>query len=132
MPWRKRVGLHLQSLLTRHPIDLIRVFLVFVFIALTARALGGLNGLVRLPLMSIFIFTGITAGPYFLAILDQNAAAHLILVDWFALPFIAFAAGAELRVVDLNRRLRTIASVVAALGLTVHLASIAVFLLFST
>lgn len=101
----------------------------FILIALASRQMG--QGLAKtgLPLISIFLFTGILAGPYVLGLISKPAIEHLRFIDEIALGFIAFAAGAELYLKEIRSRINSILSVTTGLVLsTFGLTSLTLFL----
>ncbi|REK07648.1 MAG: potassium transporter TrkA [Acidobacteria bacterium] len=75
---------------------------------MAAHRLGHLLTRAHLPLITGFLLVGMAIGPQGLAFLDADAVARLGFVDEIALAFIAFAAGAELYLVELRSRLRSI------------------------
>ena len=76
-------------------------------------------------MISGFILTGVLAGPYCLKIIDQGAVLELSAIDALALPFIAYAAGSELRLEQFQRSLRTIAAVIVSIVTVTLLAGVA-------
>ncbi len=64
---------------------------------------------IKLPLITGFIVTGMIAGPYFLNLIPKDAIPNLLFVNDFSLAYIAFAAGAELYLIDLRGRFKSIA-----------------------
>lgn len=77
-------------------------------VALAAHRLGHLMARFHLPMITGFLLVGILIGPKGLGFLDAAALGQLVFVDEIALAFIAFAAGAELYLVELRSRLRSI------------------------
>ena len=79
------------------------------FVMLAAYLSGQVCRLVRLPLISGYIFAGILAGPFASGFLDPAMVVRLRLVDDLALSFIALTAGGALDVARLRPRRRAIA-----------------------
>ena len=74
----------------------------------------------RLPLITGLIFTGILAGPYVAGLIPAAAKTNLKFINEIALAYIAFAAGAELYLVELRSKLQAIkinSSVQTVIGL---------------
>jgi Kef-type K+ transport system membrane component KefB len=61
-----------------------------------------------LPIITGLLFIGILAGPFVLRLLPTEAIPQLNFLNQISLAFIAFAAGAELYLKDLNNRLKSI------------------------
>ncbi len=102
----------------------------FGVIALASNQFGRFFVKAGLPLISGFLFAGILAGPYALAMIPEGAIRNLRFVDETSLAFIAFAAGSELYLRELTHRLRSIAWV--TIGLTAStfvLGGLSIFLL---
>lgn len=111
------------------PYEPLLVLLSFGVLALAAQQLGVRASRVGLPLISGFILLGVIAGPYALQLLSAHETIYLQLVDAIALPFIALAAGAELRVDVLRRRLRGIFTIISVLAATVFVGGVVGMLL---
>lgn len=107
------------------------VFLTtFAVLALAARQIGHYLARLRLPLISGFLFAGILVGPYGLDLISETALDRLDFITEISLAFIAFAAGAELRINQLRGRLRSIGWVMGANAVIVPIiGSLAVFIL---
>jgi len=86
-----------------------------LLIVIAAKDIGRRFSAIGLPLISGFIITGALAGPDVLGLLDSDTLPVLDFVDAFALPFIAFAAGAELHLDELRRRLRSILKILVGI-----------------
>jgi Kef-type K+ transport system membrane component KefB len=107
-----------------------QIVLAFTILALAANQIGHYFVKFRLPLISGFLFAGILVGPYLLGLLSDHAIRQLTFVDEMALAVIAFAAGNELYLKELQSRLKSIAWVTVGLVLaTFTLGSLAVFFL---
>ena len=64
---------------------------------------GRLAQLLKLPLISGYVFAGALAGPFVVGLLSHKAVNSLHLVDKCCLSVIALAAGAELHEADVSR-----------------------------
>lgn len=100
-------------------IEILAVLCGFGLIALAAKDIGRVFAKYGLALVSGFVVTGVLAGPYVLNLLGPETISSLGIIDSVALPFIAFAAGAELHLDELRRRLRTILFVLTGIIVTV-------------
>ena len=74
------------------------------FMMLAAYACAQIFRLVRLPLISGYIFAGILFGPQVLGFVTQSMVRDLHLIDELALNFIALSAGGMLRLDSLVQR----------------------------
>jgi Trk K+ transport system NAD-binding subunit/Kef-type K+ transport system membrane component KefB len=81
----------------------------FIVVALAAKEIGDIFKRYKLPLISGFLFAGVLVGPFALDMLHSDVVARLRFIDEIALGFIAFAAGSELYLKDLQGRLKGIA-----------------------
>ena len=94
-------------------------FLVFIagftLIALASKQMGTSLKKTGLPLISVFLLTGVIAGPYVLGMITKEAVESLGFVDEISLGFIAFAAGAELYLKELKSKLQSIAWITVGL-----------------
>ena len=87
---------------------------------------------IKLPLITGFIVTGMIAGPYFLNLIPKDAIPNLLFVNDFSLAYIAFAAGAELYLIDLRGRFKSIAwNTFGQLIVTFSFSAIAVYFIAS-
>lgn len=75
---------------------------------LAAFVFAKLVRLIGLPNLSGYIFAGILAGPFVSGFLSFETVERLKLIDELALSVIALAAGAELQISAMKRRLRAI------------------------
>jgi Trk K+ transport system NAD-binding subunit/Kef-type K+ transport system membrane component KefB len=109
----------------------IAVFLgSFGLITLSSRRIGQVFAVLRLPMITGYVFTGILAGPFLLGLIPVESVPMVRLVDGLALGFIAFSAGGQLYLKELRTRMRSIRFVTAGLVIsTFTLGGIAVFLL---
>ncbi|SMD07685.1 transporter, CPA2 family [Desulfocicer vacuolatum DSM 3385] len=102
----------------------------FTLIALASKQMGTTFQKTGLPLISMFLLTGVVAGPYVLGMISKEAVANLGFVDEISLGFIAFAAGAELYLKELKSKLQTIAWITVGLVIfTFTLSSITFYLI---
>lgn len=102
----------------------------FGLITLSSRRIGQFFTVLRLPMITGYVFTGILAGPYLLGLIPAESGSMVDIVDGIALGFIAFSAGGELYLKELQTRMRSIRIVTAGLVIsTFTLGSLAVFLL---
>ncbi|MFK5952300.1 MAG: cation:proton antiporter, partial [Desulfobacterium sp.] len=94
-------------------------FLVFIagftLIAMASKQMGTSLKQTGLPLISVFLLTGVIAGPYVLDMITKEAVESLGFVDEISLGFIAFAAGAELYLKELRSKLQSIAWITVGL-----------------
>lgn len=110
--------------------DTLLICLAFVLIALSSGQIGRYFTLARLPLITGFLFTGILAGPFVLDFISAEAVRKLHFIDQFSLAFIAFAAGSELYLKELKKRVISISWVTLCIVAgTFPLGCAAVFLL---
>ncbi len=111
-------------------IEILIFGLGFVLIALAAKDVGRWFTKIKLPKITGFLFTGIVAGPFVLGLISSEAVERLVFVDEIALAFIAFAAGSELYLPELQGRYRNIGWTTAGLVVvTFTLGTLAVILL---
>lgn len=104
----------------------------FTLIALASKQMGTSLKKTGLPLISVFLITGVMAGPYVLGMITKEAVANLGFVDEISLGFIAFAAGAELYLKELKSKLQSIAWITMGLvTFTFSLSAIAFYLISS-
>ncbi len=80
----------------------------FTILALSARQIGDYFARGKLPLISGFLAAGMVVGPYGLGFINEQAVVSLHFVDQLALAFIALAAGNELHLEEVRRRLSSI------------------------
>lgn len=107
------------------------VLAVFAVVAMASRQIGLLLQRLRLPLITGFLLTGIAAGPFVLGLIGESTLEHLRFVDEISLAFIAIAAGAELRMRELRKRLRSVAWVTLLQGAVIFAMVAAVILLLA-
>ncbi|MCA9914907.1 MAG: cation:proton antiporter, partial [Anaerolineae bacterium] len=107
--------------------------LAFVLVALAAKQIGAFFSRYGLPYITGYLLAGALAGPFLLRMLPPEASGELRYIDDVSLAVIAFIAGSELFLKDLQARLRTI--LLNVLGIVVAaflLLGIAIFFLQST
>lgn len=100
-------------------VQTIVVLAVFAVVAMASRQIGLLLQRARLPLITGFLLTGIVAGPFLLGLISESTVRQLRFVDEVSLAFIAIAAGAELHLRELRKRLRSVAWVTLVQGLAI-------------
>ena len=105
--------------------------LIFFIIALASRQIGRWFALLKLPLITGFLFVGIMTGPYILNIIPVAAVDKLRFIDEMSLAFIAFSAGSELVVRQIKSRLKTIRYVTIGLVVSTFCISSLAFYLIS-
>ena len=102
----------------------------FVIISIASRQIGQTLKQTGLPLISVFLFTGIVTGPYLLNLITDEAIQKLRFVDEISLGLIAFAAGSELYLKELRHRMKSIAWITSGLVVfTFFLTSLTFFML---
>ena len=110
--------------------NIIIYFIGFVWILFASHFFAKYFKKFKLPLITGFLFTGIVCGPQFLELIEQDAINNLGFVNDIALAFIAFAAGSELFLKDIRRRVRSIIwNTVGQLIVTFVIGTLAVYLL---
>ncbi|HHB52322.1 MAG TPA: potassium transporter TrkA, partial [Saprospiraceae bacterium] len=80
----------------------------FAIIAFASESISKFFAKIQLPLISGLIFTGIIVGPYVLQIISNDSLTQVSFLLNMALAFIAMAAGNELHIKDLGKRLKSI------------------------
>lgn len=86
---------------------------------LSGMLVSDLLGLIGLPHLTGYIAAGVLAGPYVSHIIDHETVASLHGVNTLALSLIALAGGLELRIEDLRKALRSIATAMVVQGVVV-------------
>lgn len=81
----------------------------FLIIALAAKTIGKTFSAYGLPYITGYLLAGALAGPFLLGLLPREASAELRYIDDISLAVIAFIAGSELFIKELQDRLRSIA-----------------------
>lgn len=81
----------------------------FTFVSLGAYQIGKFFARWNLPLISGYLLAGIIAGPFVFNFVDFESLGDLRFLDEVSLAFIAFAAGSEMYLKELQGRLRSIA-----------------------
>ncbi len=90
---------------------------IFIIVAIASRQIGRWFAVIKLPLITGFLFVGILTGPFVLNIIPAMAVDKLKFIDELSLAFIAFSAGSELVVRQIKSRLKTIRYVTISLVL---------------
>ena len=101
--------------------ELLLLLFGFLIISISANQIAKSFQKLRFPLITGLIFGGIIAGPYVLGLIPAGASDNLKFINEVSLAYIAFAAGAELYLVELRSKLRTIkinSAVQSAVGLS--------------
>ena len=107
-----------------------RYLFIFGVAALAAGQIGEYFVLLRLPKITGYLISGIVVGPFVLDILPHEAIAELRFIEEAAISIIAFVAGSELYLEELQSRLKSIFSVTTGLVVVVYtLGTGAMFLL---
>ncbi len=88
--------------------DLIIYFFGFVLILFASQNFAKYFKNVKLPLITGFLVTGIICGPHLLNLIQEEAIPKLDFINDISLAFIAFAAGGELFLKDIRRRVKSI------------------------
>jgi Kef-type K+ transport system membrane component KefB len=83
------------------------------FLLLAAHLAGEVSSLAELPRITGYLVVGILLGPYVLGVLPRPAVDDFRLINDGALSLIALAAGGELRLESVRRRMRSILSILA-------------------
>ncbi len=107
--------------------------LAFLLVAMAAKQIGAFFSRYGLPYITGYLLAGALAGPFLLRMLPPEASGELRYIDDISLAVIAFIAGSELFLKDLQAQLRTI--LLNVLGIVVAafvLLGIAIFILQST
>ncbi len=101
-----------------------------VLVSLASKQFGQFFIKIRFPLITGFLFTGMAAGPFGLNVISTEAVDSLRYVNQIALGFIAFSAGGELFLYELQDLLKGIKWVTIGLVVsTFTLGSLSVFML---
>ncbi|MCB9438272.1 MAG: cation:proton antiporter [Anaerolineales bacterium] len=102
----------------------------FIFIAIASKQIGKLFSALRLPYITGYLFAGMLAGPFLLEFLPKGATDDLRFIDELSLAVIAFVAGSELYLKELQGRLRVIGyNTLGILVANLALSGIALFFL---
>jgi Kef-type K+ transport system membrane component KefB len=78
------------------------------FLMLTAYFMGAVAEKVRLPRITGYLACGILFGPHLLGLVDSVTVSEMRFIDDLALTFIALAAGGELKIPGLKKRMKLI------------------------
>jgi Trk K+ transport system NAD-binding subunit/Kef-type K+ transport system membrane component KefB len=87
----------------------------FLLVCLASSHIGKFATVIKLPLITGYLFSGAVVGPFILGWLTEEQALSLRVVDHTALAFIAFAAGNELYLKEVRSRMRSITWVTTGL-----------------
>ena len=104
--------------------------LVAGLLMLAGHAAGHVLSRIRLPRITGYLCVGILMGPYVLGFMTVDTVKELGFLNELAITFIALAAGGELRVADLQHRMKVILLVIASLTIVVF-GAVALFIFFS-
>jgi len=88
--------------------NLLILFLGFLIVSISANQIARVFQKIRLPLITGLIFAGILVGPFVVGLIPITAEKDLKFVYEISLAYIAFAAGAELYLVELRSKLKAI------------------------
>lgn len=88
--------------------SLLLSLLGFGVIVLASQRIGQVFSTFKLPLISGYLFAGILAGPFVLNFIGTETVADLRFLDDLSLAFIAFAAGSELNLKEMQSHLKSI------------------------
>ncbi|GAB4520295.1 MAG: cation:proton antiporter [Anaerolineae bacterium] len=80
----------------------------FVFVALASHQIGRQFSRINLPYITGYLLAGVVAGPFVLNLLPTESVEELRFIDEISLAVIAFVAGTELYLKELQGRFRTI------------------------
>jgi len=89
-------------------LEIIFLTAAFLFLLISANRLAGLFARIKLPLITGLIVMGVVIGPDVFGFIREDALEKLDFINEIALVFIAFAAGAELRISEFRERRRSI------------------------
>jgi Trk K+ transport system NAD-binding subunit/Kef-type K+ transport system membrane component KefB len=81
---------------------------IFLLIALASKQVGAFFSKYGLPYITGYLLTGMFAGPFLLEMMPEGATDELYFIDDISLAVIAFIAGSELYLKELQNRLRGI------------------------
>ncbi len=105
----------------------------FILVMLASRIIGKYFSKYKLPYITGYLFAGMLAGPFVLDMLPDGASTDLRFVDELSLAVIAFVAGSELYLKELQDRLRSILTSSAAIVFSaLLLIGTAIYLLTAT
>ena len=71
---------------------------------------GGILEPLRIPHLTAYLAVGVIAGPYVARLIERPMVESLQTVNTLALALIAFAGGAELRIADVKRSMRSLSA----------------------
>ena len=89
--------------------DYIILLVSIGIVALAAEKIGAFFTRIRLPLITGFLACGVVVGPFVLGMLPDDTPQKMHFLDQLCLVYIAFAAGSELRLIELQSKIKSIA-----------------------
>ncbi len=89
-------------------LDIILFLAGFIIVAVAASQLSLYFVKVKLPIITGLLVIGIVAGPFVLKLIPSESLSQLNFINDISLSFIAFAAGAELYLLELKGRMKSI------------------------
>lgn len=102
----------------------------FVFVAFAAKKIGQFFSQVGLPYITGYLLAGMVAGPFVLGLMPENSSTTLRYIDELSLGIIAFIAGSELYLKEIQSRLKSISLVTGSVVLVgVIIAGVSLFFL---
>ncbi len=114
-----------------HIMPLLTAIFTFTIIVVASNEIAKGFQKLKLPLITGFIIIGVIAGPDLLKMIPRESLSRLTFIDDIALAFIAFAAGNEMFLKDLQGKLRSIGIMTAAQFFITFLVSFFLLMLIS-
>jgi Trk K+ transport system NAD-binding subunit/Kef-type K+ transport system membrane component KefB len=106
------------------------VLFAFIWVVIASNQVAKFFQKIKLPLITGFLLSGILIGPYGLDLIRVESFESLDIVNYTALAFIAFAAGAELYLKEIRNSIKSIIwNTFGQLVITFLLGSIAMYLI---
>ncbi len=93
--------------------------LVLGFLLITAYCVGYIFSLWGLPIITGNLLAGLFLGPYFLSYFSGQSVVDLSFLNNLALAFIAFCAGAVLKIENIRKKLKSILYLISGVALIV-------------
>jgi len=122
------INYYLQNL--DHYKEVIIYIVGFVWILFASDYFAKYLQRIKLPLITGFLLTGIVCGPQVLGLIKAEALPKLSFINDLSLAFIAFAAGAELYLREIKRRIVSILwNTLGQLVITFTLSTVAIYFL---
>ncbi len=113
-------------------LSIMLAILGFAVVAVAAAKLAGYFRIVKLPLITGLLISGIITGPFILNLIPASSIGHLGFINDIALAYIAFAASAELYLREMRSRIHSIKWMTfTQLVFTFSLSGITIFMLSS-